>query len=343
MKKRVLCALLTALMALNLAACGPSNDPDSASKSNDPQAASGKDGAGSQSAASEIHWPEGSITLNCGGKAGGSTDLVSRVFAEYLSKEIGVPVVVTNADAIPQIQATHDADADGYTMLTSAMGSFLYGKVGSMEFGIEEMTPIAVISEDGTFGLWTHSDVPYTDIPSFVEYMKAHPGEVNIGMKTGTSTHLEVAGFLKAAGCEANVVDAGGDADRVTALLGKQIDVTVEPYGTMKSYLEEGEAICLGIFPAERAKLAPDLPTIREQGVDFDFPTNFQALIFPADMDPDLVEVISQACQKVEANTDYQKALNDMGVEVTPRTTEEAQAYFQTVDEVLSTCVEYIK
>jgi tripartite-type tricarboxylate transporter receptor subunit TctC len=339
MKKRVLCAFLTAIMVLTLAACGPGNNSNSTSSGNDSQASSSKGGTQPD----EINWPEGSITLNCGGKAGGSTDLVSRVFAEYLSKEIGVPVVVTNADAIPQIQATHDADADGYTMLTSAMGSFLYGKVGSMEFGIEEMTPIAIISEDGTFGLWAHNGVPYTDIPSFVEYMKAHPDEVNIGMKTGTSTHLEVAGFLKAVGCEANVVDAGGDADRVTALLGKQIDVTVEPYGTMKSYLEDGEAVCLGIFPAERAKLAPDLPTIREQGVDFDFPTNFQALIFPADMDPDLVEVISHACQKVEANADYQKALNDMGVEVTPRTTEEAQAYFQAVDDVLNTCVDYIK
>lgn len=340
MKKKVLCVILAAIMALSLAACGSDS---SSSGSTSTGSASSSSQAPSQSSAAEINWPEGALTLNCGGAAGGSTDLVSRLFAEYLSKEIGVPVVVTNSDTIPQIQATHDAEADGYTMLTSAMGSFLYGKVGSMEFGIEEMTPVAVISEDGTFGLWARSDAPYNDIKSFVAYMQEYPGEVNIGMKTGTSTHLETAGFLKAAGCEANVVDAGGDAARVTALLGAQIDVTVEPYGTMKSYLEEGEAICLGVFPAERSSMAPDLPTIREQGIDFDFPTNFQALIFPSGMDPNLVEVISQACQKVEANADYQKALNDMGVEVTPRTSQEAQEYFQTVDEILDVCVEYIK
>lgn len=336
MKKRILSAMLASAMVLGLTACGSGNSSSAAESQ--PQGA-----ASAEIATSDIIWPEGSITLNCGGKAGGSTDLVSRVFAEYLSKEVGVPVVVTNGDAIPQIQATHDAEADGYTMLTSAMGSFLYGKVGSMTFGIEEMTPVAVISEDGTFGLWARSDAPYTDIQSFVEYMKEHPGEVNMGMKTGTSTHLEIAGFLKAAGCEANVVDAGGDADRVTALLGSQIDVTVEPYGTMKSYLEEGEAVCLGIFPAERSEMAPDLPTIREQGIDFDFPTNFQALIFPANMDASLIEVISQACQNVEANPDYQKALNDMGVEVTVRTTEESQEYFRNVDDILNVCVEYIK
>ncbi len=173
--------------------------------------------------------------------------------------------------------------------------------------------------------------------------MKAHPGEVNIGMKTGTSTHLEVAGFLKAVGCKANVVDAGGDAARVTALLGKQIDVTVEPYGTMKDYMANGEAVCLGVFPAERSSQAPDLPTLREQGIDFDFPTNFQALIFPANMDPELVAIISAACEKVEANPDYQAALNSMGVEITPRTQEEAKAYFTEVDRILSVCVDYIK
>lgn len=341
MKKKILSAILASVMVLGLAACG-SNTSGNSEPSNPPApAVSGT--TTPEPAANDVTWPEGAITLNCGGAAGGSTDLVSRVFAEYLSKEIGVPVVVTNADSIPQIQATHDAEPDGYTMLTSAMGSFLYGKLGSMAFGIEEMTPVAAISEDGTFGLWARTDAPYSDIPSFVEYMKAHPGEVSMGMKTGTSTHLEIAGFLQAVGCEANVVDAGADAARVTALLGKQIDVTVEPYGTMKSYLDEGEAVCLGIFPAERSSMAPDLPTIREQGVDFDFPTNFQALIFPADMDPALVEVISQACQAVESNPDYQKALNDMGAEVTPRTTEEAREYFQAVDEILNICVEYVK
>ena len=340
--KKLLAVFLMAALVLSLVACsGASTQQDAKTQT------ATTDNTNAAKAETQntnaVKWPEGALTLNCGGKAGGSTDLVSRAFAEYLGKELGVPVVVTNGDAIPQIQATHDAQADGYTMLTSAMGSFLYGKVGSMTFGIEEMTPVAVISEDGTFGLWTYGGAAYQTVGELVEYMKAHPGEVSIGMKTGTSTHLEVAGFLKAVGCEANVVDAGGDAARVTALLGKQIDVTVEPYGTMKDYMANGEAVCLGIFPAERSSQAPDLPTLREQGIDFDFPTNFQALIFPANMDPELVAIISAACEKVEANPDYQAALNSMGVEITPRTQEEAKAYFTEVDQILSVCVDYIK
>ena len=321
MKKKILAAVLGLFVAVGAAGCS----------------------SGSKEAAGDDKWPSGPITLNCGGPAGGSTDLVSRAFAQYLSKELKVPVVVGNANSIPQIQATHDAKPDGNTILTSAMGSFLYGKLGTMNFGIESMTPVAVISEDSTFGLWTRADAPYKNIKEFVDYLKAHPGEVNMGMKTGTSTHLETVGFLKATGCTANVVDAGADAARVTALLGGQIDVTVEPYGTMKSYMDEKQAVCLGIFPAERSKQAPNLPTIKEQGVNFDFPTNFQALILPPKADPALVEKLSQACQKVEANPEYKKALNKMGVDVKVRSTQEAKDYFDKVNKILDTSVKYIK
>ena len=218
--KKLLAVFLMAALVLSLVACsGASTQQDAKTQT------ATTDNTNAAKAETQntnaVKWPEGALTLNCGGKAGGSTDLVSRAFAEYLGKELGVPVVVTNGDAIPQIQATHDAQADGYTMLTSAMGSFLYGKVGSMTFGIEEMTPVAVISEDGTFGLWTYGGAAYQTVGELVEYMKAHPGEVNIGMKTGTDygTLKNVKNKERSRYCFCGCYKVGGK-EYITVVLG---------------------------------------------------------------------------------------------------------------------------
>lgn len=243
-KKKLTSILLVAAMSFSLIAC--SSQAPSEPVNDGPEAP-----AASTTVPAEpvVNWPKESITLNAGGKAGGSTDLVARVFADYLSKEVGVPVVVSNGDSIVQYQNTHDAAPDGYTFGMGAMGFMIYGHVGTLDYGLDGFEPLGIASEDATFGLWVTKDAPYQTMEELVAYMKEHPGEVNMGMKTATSVHLELVGLLDALGCEANVVDAGGDAARVTALLGKQIDVTVEPIGTMKGYMEENEVTCLGTFP----------------------------------------------------------------------------------------------
>ena len=293
-------------------------------------------------ACAEVNWPKEPVTINVTGKAGGSTDLISRAFGEFFSKEIGVPVVINNGEGILQLQSTHDAEPDGYTMTTGAMGFIIYGHTGTMDFGLDGYTPVAIISEDETFGFWVAKGAPYKNIKELVDYMKKHPGEVTIGMKTSTSVHLEVVGFLKAVGCQANVVDAGGDAKRVTALLGHQIDVTIEPLGTMKGYLNEGEAICLGTFQKESCVLCPEIPTVYGQGYDFTFPANFQALLMPPGTAPDLLEKVGAAAKRVLDNPEYVKVINALGAVVHPRTQPEAAEYLKNVSVQLGELVKEI-
>lgn len=329
--KKLIALALSAIMLLSLAACGAKEDTQTPD-----------DGANDSQTGEEISWPTDPITLKVTGKAGGSTDLVSRVFAEYYSKELGVPVVVENGEGILQYQGTHDAAPDGYTMCVGAMGFLLYKHTGTLDFGLEGFDPISVISEDETFGFWVTKDAPYQTINELVDYMKEHPGEVTFGMKTSTSVHLETVGFLKAVGCEANVVDAGGDANRVTALLGGQIDVTIEPLGSMKGYLDEGEAVCLGTFQEESCVLSPEIPTVYQQGIDFTFPTNFQALMLPQGCDAAIVAKTSEAAQRVLDNPDYVADINALGAIVNSRNYEEVNEYLNGANDIVSELVQDI-
>ena len=325
--KKLLSLLLAAAMALTLASCSDQSAGN--------QSSGGSQAGSGSTAGAEVNWPTESITLNAGGPAGGSTDLVARVFAEYLSKEVGVPVVVSNGDSIVQYQNTHDAEPDGYTLGMGAMGFMIYGHVGTLDYGLDGFDAVGIASEDDTFGLWVTKDAPYQTLDELVEYMKANPGKVNIGMKTATSVHLEVVGFLSAVGCEANVVDAGGDAARVTALLGNQIDVTVEPIATMEGYMDEGDVVCLGTFQEESSALYPDIPTVYGQGYDFTFPTNFQAVFMPKGGDPALLDAIGTAVENVLNNEEYVAAINALGAKVESRSYEDTLTYLQDVDEQL--------
>lgn len=351
--KKTLSALLTVAMILALTACssgdsGADTETTAAATSGtaaeETSLASAEEETSAGTASeSTVEWPTETITLNCYGAAGGSTDLTARVFAEYLSKETGVAVVVTNDDALIQSQNTHDADPDGYTLGVGAMGFMIYGYTGTLDYGLDGFEPLGIVSEDDTFGLYVTSDAPYQTLEELVAYMQENPGEVNFGVKTATSVHLEAVGFLSTVGCEANVVDAGADAARVTALLGNQIDITIEPYATMKGYLEDGEVVCLGTFQEESSQMCPDIPTVMSQGYDYTFPTNFQALVMPQGASDELVEAISTAVENVVSNPEYIAAINDLGALVNERTYEEAVKYLQEADETISVLVESIK
>ena len=319
--KKFVSALLSISMAISLAACGTQTGSSSSNQKS--------------SASSGAEWPKESITLNAGGDAGGSTDLVARVFADYLSREVGVPVIVSNGDSIVQYQNTYSSTPDGYTLGMGAMGFMIYKHTGTMDFGLDGFDPLGIASEDDTFSLWVTTDAPYQTLDELVAYMKEHPGEVNIGMKTATSVHLEVVGFLDAVDCTANVVDAGGDANRVTALLGHQIDVTVEPISTMQGYMEEGDVVCLGTFQSERSQIYPEIPTVEEEGYDFTFPTNFQVVFMPKGGSPELLETISSAVENVLNNPDYVASINNLGAIVKNRSYEDTLQYLNEVDQLL--------
>lgn len=342
MKRRTGLAMAMLLAALSVTGCGGNTSKEEPAAEQKTEAAAQADGEEKSGGSDEVQWPTGAITINVTGKAGGSTDLVTRTFADYYSKVLGVPVVITNDDGILQFQNTHDAKPDGYTMCVGATGFLVYGYTGTLDFGLEGYDPISLISRDETFGLWVTKESGFQTLDDLVNYMKENPGKVNFGIKTATSVHLEAVGFLKAAGCEANVVDAGGDAERVTALLGGQIDVTIEPLGSMKGYLDEGQAICLGTFQKESCELSPDIPTVYSQGYDFTFPANFQALMLPPGVDPAIVEKASAAALEVLQNPEYEAAINAMGAIVVPEDYEQTNDYLKKANELVGELVKDI-
>ncbi len=239
--------------------------------------------------------------------AGGDTDMNARLFGKYLEKELGQPVVIVNVSGgggTIGMKRVMDSAADGYTVLFYHGEAMIPKIAGLVDYGIDafDMAGIAVL--DDTTVLATHPGMPFKNMKEFVDYAKAHPGEVEFGMQTGGYPHLVGIVLQAVAGIKLNLVDVGGNAAKTVALKGRKTQVINTQYGLTKDFFTAGDFVCLGLTSAKRNPLFPDIPTTAEQG----FPLEFNKFFFygmPKGTPQPIVAKFSAAMKKVVENPDY--------------------------------------
>ena len=217
-------------------------------------------------------WPERSIELIVPANPGGDTDANARALAAALNEELGWDVIVTNMNGGSGAVAFEDLLAnpdDGYRFVFYHSGAAITQLMGMYEgytvLDNFKLAGMPVLDYSNAFVMNT-ANTKFSDVPTMVEYMKAHPGDVTFATETGSFTHLHVLAFQDAAGVEFSIVDAGTAAQKTTELLGQRLDVIGTQAGLVRDYYTTGEFKCLGILADERLAGAPDIPTMKEQG-----------------------------------------------------------------------------
>ena len=281
---------------------------------------SGSSGTGSTTAAAkeEVKWPTSTVTIVVPAGAGGGTDLLARVFAEKLTDKLGQTFVVSNvtgAGGSNGTSAVLDAEPDGNTILFYHNGMATNAVTGVTDYSYKDFTVGPHVVTDNATGFYVSSSAPYKTYPELIEYCKAHPGEVTMGVEVGGFTYMMVKSFEQAFGVEFNLVDVGGNADKCTALLGGHIDIMPNQYSTAKGYIESGDFIALG-FPCEkRFEVYPDVPTAKEQGVDWLYNGYEFGFWFPGDTDPAIVNALDKAVKELFDNNEVQDDILKIGNE----------------------------
>ena len=251
-------------------------------------------------------WPEKTIQVIVPFKAGGDTDFNARVYAKFLRKELGVPLVVVNIDGGGGTQGSRkakDSAPDGYTVLFyhSAMLVNMASGMADYTYRDFEMAGIAGF-EPGNI-LCVAKKSKFNTLKDLIDDSRANPGKVSITINVGTMGYL-AALLLNEAGGKFNLVDHGGASQRITALLGGHVDVIINPYGTVKSYIEAGEFKALGALNEQRNPKFATIPTAKEQGYDVvsRYPYFF---LFPKGTPKEVVGRFASAVQKVAADKEY--------------------------------------
>ena len=249
MKKSMYRFLMTGVMAaavLGMTACGSKTGTGDTTA-----AATAADGGSADEAASgdDIGFPKKeTITLVVPGKAGGGSDLGIRYYSEGLNRIYGLKTTVTNYDSNTighQTVSTAKPDGTTLTVATSALN--IQYITGNAEVNpMKDFTLIACLQDNGFSTLAVPADAPYDDFAGFVEYAKAHPGELNAGMPAAGANTFLFGMLTSTTGIELNSVECASESDRLTNLAGGFIDIGVVGVGNAQEYEKAGKLKVIG-------------------------------------------------------------------------------------------------
>ncbi len=242
-------------------------------------------------------YPARPITLLAPSAPGGSTDAVCRALAEAVSRHLGGSVVVENRPGAGGALATvsmASAKPDGYTLSLMPLAVYRIALMQKMPFDpLRDVSYVAAIG-GYVFGVAVAADAPHKTLADVLAYAKRHPGEVTYGHAgVGTTPHLAMEELAMKAGVQLTPVPYKGSVEALAALLGKQVTLMS---GTTEfaPHVESGRLRVLATLGAQRAKAFPDVPTLRESGVDIVNESPF-GIGVPRGTDPVIVRTLQDA------------------------------------------------
>lgn len=305
---KVLAMLLAAGMMASMAACGggeTAQTPAPAADSEPPvQSEEVK-----EPVTGDVEWPTKTLEIVVPYKAGGDTDFHTRKLAEYLEPILGQSIIITNIEGASGTAGMIDvmeSEPDGNKMLYFHESMLTNYVTELCEFTHNDLDVCAASVVDDSYVLVVGADTPYETLDDLVAAAKENPGEIAFAASSGGYSYYLGRLLESVAGIDLNVCDAGGTADRNSAVLSGKMQVTAHVYGGLKAYIDSGEFRVLAALGEERNQLFPDIPTAKEQGYDI-VGGRAYFLSFPKGTDPAIIEKMSEAIGEVCQNENFIK------------------------------------
>jgi len=281
-------------------------------------------GAAALPAVPRLAWAQAYPTrpahLIIGVAAGGSPDIVGRLMAQWLSEQLGQPVIVENrAGAAGNIASEFalKAPPDGYTLLlalsANAINASLYSDL-HFDF-IRDAVPVASI---GTIPLImeVNPSVPAKTVPEFIAYAKANPGKINMA-SGGVGSPLHVAGelFKMMAGVDLVHVPYRSEALALPDLLGGQVQVLFGVMPASLGYVRAGKLRALAVTTATRQELLPEVPAVAEYLPGYEA-SGWYGIVVPKGTPADIVDVLNKAINAAFTDPAMKRRFVDLGCAV---------------------------
>jgi len=281
-------------------------------------------------------YPVKPVTMVVPWPAGGSTDIVMRTISEAAAKHLGQPIVIDNKPGAsgtlgPAVVAA-TAKPDGYTLAQMPITVMRLPLMQKVSWDARKDFTYVVHLTGYTFGITAKADGPFKTWADVVAFAKANPGKVTYATPgTGTSLHIGMEQIAARAGIQLTHVPFKGGAETNAAVLGGHTSLQADSTG-WKPLVEGGQLRLLAIWTAERSKVWPDTPTLKELGYPFVFDSPF-GIAGPKGLDPEVVKKLHDAFKKAleEPSVIEMMAKYDM----VPRYLD-TEAYRKAVEELIS-------
>jgi tripartite-type tricarboxylate transporter receptor subunit TctC len=218
-------------------------------------------------------FPTRPVTIIVATTAGGGTDIISRIIADPLSKQLGQPFVVENRPGAGSVTGTvvaANAAPDGYTLQTGLNASMAVNPslFPNLPYDpIRDFAPVAMLAEF-PFVVVVSKNFPANSIEELIALAKSRPGEINYASAgNGTGQHLSMELFKLMTGINLTHVPYRGAAPAYTDVISGQVPVFIDNLASGLGQIKGGNVRALAVTGRERSPLLPDVPTVEEAGV----------------------------------------------------------------------------
>ncbi len=270
-------------------------------------------------AAGAAGFPERDVTLVIPGGPGGGTDVVARILAEPLAKELGRSIIVDNkpgaggAIAAGQVEKSKP---DGYTVLFGSNATFganlsLYKK---LSYDPEKFASVAKVGSF-VFALVVPASLPVKTVEELVALSKSKPEGIN-GASYSSTSLVTLHAVIQKTGLNMTAVPYNTISAPYTDLAGGRLDMMIGELGSAKGFVDSGSMRILATTSESRTLLYPDVPTLNEKAAPGFVMEPWIALYVPIGTPREAIDRLSDAFKKVLGDEALVKRLAQIGFEV---------------------------
>lgn len=246
-------------------------------------------------------FPDKPITLVTWSSVGGGGDVLGRHLQGPLSKVAGVPVVIVNkpggSGAVAMEYAKSNFKPDGYELLITTASGVITPHVAGSRLSVADFKGVIRVQLDPEVYM-VRSDSPFKTVTEAFEAAKAKPGSVKFaGAFLGTLDSLLTYQISQQFGIPFSYLPFNGGGEAMTALLGGHVDVLCGNPSEVMGQVEAGKIRLIGIGTTERVPDLPDVPTLKEQGIDIEA-VLWRGIVAPTDTPDERVEKLNGLIKK---------------------------------------------
>jgi tripartite-type tricarboxylate transporter receptor subunit TctC len=267
--------------------------------------------------------------------AGGGYDVIGRMLADNLSRELGQAFVVENrvgAGTLVGTQSVAAAAPDGYTLLVGGLANMAFNLALHREpryHPVDDFTPVAMVGAF-TYALVARSDLPLSSLEELVAYARANPGKLNFGSSgPGSVAHLSGEMFKNQAKLDITHIAYKGGIISVQDLVAGHVQIVFSDALPAMQFIRSGKLRAIAVTGPERSPFVPDVPTCVESGMPGLVAVNWWGVLLPAGTPKPIVQKYHDDFVKVMQMPDVKQRFGELGVDAVSSTPEEFAAFMR--------------
>ena len=267
-------------------------------------------------AGAQAAYPDKPIKMIVPWAAGGDTDAIKRVVANAMEKHLGQPVVVVNitgASGTVGAREAKKAPPDGYTIYSTHDYIHTTYYTGVSDVSYKDFEPVCLITSTPSI-LAVHGKAKWNTMKELFDDAKRRPGEITVGATLGSTSHFFPAMIEQAAGVKFKYVSYEGTAPRMTALLGGHVEGG-ETNLTQLDKVKAGQMKLLAIATPKRHPEVPDVPTLKELGMDIVYAVN-RGIVAPKGTPEAALVKLEDACARAAKDPAVAESMKKQGTDV---------------------------